>query len=138
MEEKKLPGAEALSALNLAFLGDCVYDLYVREGLLRSEPELPAREMHRKASEAVCAKAQAAAAAAVFERLSEEEKTIFLRGRNAHPGHMPKNAAPADYHAATALEAVVGYLYLRGETQRLAEILALSAAAAADEEPQSE
>ena len=110
-------------ALNLAFLGDCVYDLYVRESLVKRYPEKPAREIHRLATELVCAKAQAQAAAKIFDLLTEEEKTVFLRARNAHPGHLPKNSAPAEYHAATAIEAVAGYLYLRDEMQRLRALL---------------
>ena len=106
---------ETASTLNLAFLGDCVYELYVRDTLVRCYPDKPAREL-------VCAKAQAQVAAHIFDWLDEAEKTVYLRARNAHPGHLPKNAAPADYHAATAIEAVVGYLYLCGKNERLAEL----------------
>lgn len=113
---------ESANTLNLAFLGDCVYELYVRDTLVRCYPDKPAREIHRLATELVCAKAQAKVAAHIFDWLDEEEKTVYLRARNAHPGHLPKNAAPADYHAATAIEAVVGYLYLCGKNERLAEL----------------
>ena len=117
---------ESASALNLAFLGDCVYDLYVRESLVRRYPEKPAREIHRMATESVCAKAQAQAAAKLFGLLNETERTVYLRARNAHTGHLPKNAAPAVYHAATAIEAVAGYLYLSGNLERLGVLFELA------------
>ena len=107
-----------MHALNLAFIGDTVFDIFVREKLV-CEKEISVQKLHKAAVEMVCCKAQSEYAKNVFEILTEEEKQVFLRGRNAHSGHIPKNASPADYHAATAIEAVFGYLYLKGEIERL-------------------
>ena len=109
---------KTMHALNLAFIGDTVFDIFVREKLV-CEKEISVRDLHKAAVEMVCCKAQANYAKKVFELFSDEEKQVFLRGRNAHSGHLPKNASPADYHAATAIEAVFGYLYLKGEIERL-------------------
>ena len=109
---------ERMSALNLAFIGDCVFDLFVREYLVCTL-EAPVNTLHRRAVEQVCCGAQAKAAQQLMPCFTEEEKQIYLRGRNAHTAHLPRNATPADYHAATALEAVFGYLYLKGELDRL-------------------
>lgn len=109
---------KTIHALNLAFIGDTVFDMFVREKLVCGK-EISVRDLHKAAVEMVCCKAQASYAKKVFELFSEEEKQVFLRGRNAHSGHIPKNASPADYHAATAIEAVFGYLYLKGDIERL-------------------
>ena len=109
---------KAMHALNLAFIGDTVFDIFVREKLV-CEKEISVRELHKAAVEMVCCKAQANYAKKVFELFTDEEKQVFLRGRNAHSGHLHKNASPADYHAATAIEAVFGYLYLKGDIERL-------------------
>jgi ribonuclease-3 family protein len=107
--------------LNLAFVGDCVFELFVREKLIGST-DLPVKQMHLLTVKQVCCQAQAADGRLLAEQFSEEEKAIYLRGRNAHAGHLPKNATPADYHAATGLEAVFGYLYLMGRIDRLREL----------------
>lgn len=70
----------------------------------------------------VCCEAQAAAVARLESVLTEEEADVLRRGRNAHPGHVPKNADPAEYHKATGLEALFGYLYLKGELDRVREL----------------
>lgn len=110
-----------LSPLTLAFLGDAVYELFVRERLVRAANR-PARVLHGLAVRQVKASAQACAAARLLPLLNEEELAVYKRGRNAHPGHIPKNASHSDYHAATGFEALVGYLYLQGRTQRLEEL----------------
>lgn len=111
-----------LSPLTLAFLGDAVYELFVRERLVR-EANRPANALHGLAVRQVKASAQARDAARLLPLLDEEELAVYKRGRNAHPGHIPKNASHSDYHAATGFEALVGYLYLQGRTQRLEELL---------------
>lgn len=113
-----------MSALNLAFVGDCVFDLFVRERLV-CMLEAPVNTLHQRAVEQVCCGAQAKAVQLLLPRFTEAEKAIYLRGRNAHVSHLPKNSTPADYHAATALEAVFGYLYLNGELARLREFFTL-------------
>lgn len=109
---------ESLSALNLAFVGDTVFDLLVRERLL-CQANRPVNVQHTLAARQVKAAAQAAAAKAVLPFLTEREAAVFRRGRNAHSRHKAKNATEGDYHYATGLEALFGDLYLRGETQRL-------------------
>lgn len=107
-----------LSPLDLAFVGDGVYDLLAREYLVEGG-SCPVKKLHQRKAEWVCCGAQARILRAVWERLTQEERAVALRGRNAHVGHLPKNASSADYHASTALEAVFGWLYLRGEGERV-------------------
>ena len=102
----------------IGVIGISLSSIFVREKLV-CEKEISVRELHKAAVEMVCCKAQANYAKKVFELFTDEEKQVFLRGRNAHSGHLPKNASPADYHAATAIEAVFGYLYLKGDIERL-------------------
>lgn len=113
-----------LGTLNLAFVGDTVYDLFVRESLVCTANQ-PVKKQHSLAAAQVKAAAQAAAAQKILPLLTEEEADIFRRGRNAHVRHKAKNASESDYHYATALEALVGYLYLKGELNRLRTLFAL-------------
>lgn len=109
---------ESLSALNLAFVGDTVFDLLVRERLL-CQANRPVNVQHTLAARRVKAAAQAKAAKAILPVLTEREAAVFRRGRNARSRHKAKNATEGDYHYATGLEAVFGDLYLRGEKERL-------------------
>ena len=109
------------SALNLAFIGDAVFDLLVRETLV-CQANRPVRAQHAKASSLVKASSQAAFAKKIAPLLNETEEAILRRGRNAHTNHKAKNATESDYHYATALEALIGYLYLSGQTDRLREL----------------
>ncbi|MEA5058531.1 MAG: ribonuclease III domain-containing protein [Candidatus Pelethousia sp.] len=113
-----------LSPLVLAYVGDTVYDLYVRTRLILSS-DATAHGLHMQATRLVCAWAQAAALHAIVDTLSEDELAVYKRGRNSHMGTVPKNAAIQDYRAATGLEALLGYLYLRGQDARLTELMAL-------------
>ncbi len=113
-----------LSPLDLAFVGDGVFDLLCRELLLRGG-SCPVKKLHQRKTELVNCQAQARALEKLWPGLSEEERAVALRGRNAHVGHVPKNASTADYPGATALEALFGWLYLGGETQRLRELFQL-------------
>lgn len=106
------------SPLTLAFMGDAVFELFVRERLV-CQGNCSVNKLHKRAVEQVCCQAQAAAAQRLLPVLTEEEQEVYRRGRNAHVTHVPKNADPADYHAATALEALFGYVYLKGELDRL-------------------
>ncbi len=110
-----------LSPLMLAFVGDTVYDLFVRETLLTECPR-PVKKLHALAVEEVSAVAQARKINAVLGILTEEETDVFKRGRNAHTGHVPRSADVVTYHNATGLEALFGYLYLKGEIGRLREL----------------
>ena len=109
---------DALSVLNLAFVGDTVFDLFVRERLL-CQANRPVNVQHALAARRVKASAQANAAKAILPLLTEREEAVFRRGRNAHSRHRAKNATEGDYHYATGLEALFGDLYLRGELERL-------------------
>lgn len=110
-----------LSPLNLAFVGDTVFDLFVRERLV-CQANRPVNKLHNNAAAMVKASAQARAAERIRDRLTEQEQSVLRRGRNAHTNHKAKNMSEADYHLATGLEALFGYLYLKGETDRLNEI----------------
>ena len=110
-----------LSPLNLAFVGDTVFDLFVREKLV-CEANRPVNRLHKSATKLVKASAQAEAAIKITEKLTEKELSVLKRGRNAHTNHKAKNADVVDYHYATGLEALFGYLYLNGETERLREL----------------
>lgn len=106
------------SPLTLAFMGDAVFEMFVRERLV-CQGNCSVNKLHKRAVEQVCCQAQAAAAQRLFPLMTEEEQEVYRRGRNAHVNHVPKNADPADYHAATALETLFGYVYLKGELDRL-------------------
>lgn len=110
-----------MGALSLAFIGDAVFEVFVRERLI-CQAERPVSQLHHAAVEQVCAQAQAGFARKLLPVLTQEEQEILRRGRNAHSNHVPKNSDPADYHAATAFEALFGYLYLSGNLQRLREL----------------
>lgn len=113
--------ARQLSPLALAFIGDAIFEVFVRERLVCMGSR-PVSELHRLSVQDVCCGAQAKAAALLLPILTEEEAAVFRRGKNAHPGHVPKNADQSDYHMATALEALFGYLYLCGRIERLREL----------------
>lgn len=106
----------------LAYVGDAVYELYFR---LRVAARYAGKsgEINKRVIVYVKASSQASAARTIFEILSEEEQAIFRRGKNSNPGSMPKNASPADYRYATGLEALVGYLYLTDQNERLDTLL---------------
>ena len=111
----QLPGS-----LELAYLGDALYDLRVRETLTRKGGRV--RNMHREAISHVCAHAQSEALGRVEGMLDEDEQNVVRRARNDHQSP-PKNADRAEYHRATALEALIGYLYITGREARMREIL---------------
>ena len=109
---------ENLSPLTLAFMGDTVFDLLVRSELI-CQANRPVKDLHSTASKRVCAKAQADGIRRIMPMLTEEELAVFKRGRNAHTGAIPKHASSADYHYATGLESLFGWLYLKGDTERI-------------------
>ena len=116
--------AKQYSPLTLAFLGDSVYEVMVREALLR-EANRPARELHTQAVAHVRAAYQAGAVSRISEMLTETEADILRRGRNASGISVPKHATPADYRKATGFECLFGFLYLCGMTERLRELFAV-------------
>ncbi len=121
---EKSADVSSLSPLTLAFLGDTVFDLLVRSELV-CEANRPVNDLHKTAAKRVCAKAQADAIRAVMPMLTEDETAVFKRGRNARVGGIPKHASSADYHYATGLESLFGWLYLRGETDRIKQLFNL-------------
>ena len=113
--------ARMLSPLQLAYVGDSVHALLVRTHLLQKN--LLVRDMHRASNEAVSAVSQAKELMRLLPMLTEEEIAIVRRGRNAHPHHSaPKSASVGEYAEATGLEALLGYLYLTGQSGRIREI----------------
>lgn len=116
-----LQEAKLKNPLALAYLGDTVWDLLIRQRLLAGG--LPADALHRRAILLANAGAQAEAAARIEPVLSPEEADVMRRGQNAHAHHRaPKNQDPVNYSRATGLEALMGYLYLTGQTGRIAEL----------------
>ena len=115
LDHGQLPGS-----LELAYLGDALYDLSVREALVRRGGRV--KTMHREAVKHVCAHAQAEALTRVEPLLTPEEQDVVRRARNAHQTPS-KNADRAEYHRATALEALIGFLYITGREARMREIL---------------
>ncbi len=112
---------DELSPLTLAFIGDTVFDLLVREELI-CRANRPANDLHNLAVKKVKASAQAEFIGKLLPVLTEKETAVFKRGRNAKVGHLPKNASQSDYHAATGFEALIGYLYLSDEIERIVEL----------------
>lgn len=119
------PKARMYSPLTLAFLGDAVYSLLVRN-MLSMQENKPAGKLHKESIKYVNASFQAQMIKALMPSLTENEVAIFKRGRNAHSGHSPKNQEAGDYRYATGLEALYGYLYLCGESDRVKEIFEIS------------
>ena len=111
----------SLNPISLAYIGDAVYEILVREHLAL-EGDKPPEQLHRLAVSFVSATAQAAAIQKIAPLLTEEETAAFKRGRNAKVSHVPKGASVAHYHNATGFEALYGYLYLTGQTQRMREL----------------
>ena len=109
-----------LSPSVLAFVGDAVYSLKVRTYL--ADVSRPSEALHNAAVEFVSAAAQAKSFNVIKQYLSEEEHSVFLRGRNFHTGNTPKSSSPADYHTATGLETLFGYLHLSGKAERIDEL----------------
>lgn len=109
-----------LSPSVLAFVGDAVYGLYVRTYL--SEVNRPSGELHKLSVKLVNATAQAEAFKLIEPNLTEKEISVFKRGRNSHTGNTPKNSTGGEYHTATGLETLFGFLYLSGQNNRAKEL----------------
>lgn len=116
-------GLNNMSSLALAHLGDAVYELFVRS-MLASSGKLTSRNLHTASVELVKAPAQAAAAKVIQPLLSQEEQAVFNRARNARVNSVPKAASLGEYHAATALEALFGWLYATGQRGRMGVLFA--------------
>lgn len=110
------------SPLVLAYLGDAVYELFIRT-LVLSDGNASVYKLHKRSTEYVKAKAQSGTIHRILEFLTPEEQEIVRRGRNAKPGTVPKNADIVEYKYATGLEALLGYLYLKQDYTRLMQVL---------------
>ena len=113
-----------LSPLTWAYVGDCVYELYIRTNLV-NKTSLKPHKLHIETIKYVKAKAQAETLKKIEDKLTEEEKEIVRRGRNTENHHLPKNSNVQEYMYATAFESLIGYLFLTRKTKRLKEILDL-------------
>ncbi len=113
--------ARSLSPLTLAFFGDSVYEVLVRERIVKDGSK-PIHALHDMAVKKVNAGFQSFASEHIESLLTEDETEIFKRGRNATGSNVPRSSNPKDYHRATGLEALFGYLYLSGKTERMNEL----------------
>ncbi len=122
--EKDMLDVKMLSPLVWAYIGDSVYELYIRTHLVNNSNSKP-HKLHIETIKFVKAEAQAKILDKIWNKLTEEEQEIFKRGRNTENHHLPKNGNVADYSHATGFEALIGYLYLSKQDDRLKEILKL-------------
>ncbi len=122
--DRQIEEIRLMKPLVWAYIGDCVYELFIRMNLV-SKTNLDPHRLHIETIKYVKAKAQAETLQKIYENLTEEEKQIVRRGRNAQAHHLPKNAELIDYKYATAFEALIGYLYLTKQDERLKEIFEL-------------
>ena len=114
--------ARQISPVTLAFVGDAVYSLYIREReVLRGDDKL--NELQKRTSAAVSAKGQSELLKSVEQKFTPLEEEIYHRGRNAKKSTKSKNASVVDYNRSTGFEAVLGYLYLSGQYERISEII---------------
>lgn len=116
---------ESYSPLGLAYIGDSIFDVMVRT-IEVSKVNKQVNKYHKDVSKIVCAPAQAKMIKAIKDRLTEEEQQIYKRGRNANYHTKAKNASQTDYRNATGFEAVLGYLYLKEDFERLTDVVKMS------------
>ena len=117
--------ARQFSPLVLAYIGDAVYEVYVRSHVLEGG-NTAVNKLHKASTGYVSAKAQSSIIHEILPSLTEEETAVYKRGRNAHSNTSAKNADIVDYRHATGFEAVIGYLFIMKQYQRLNEIIKLS------------
>ena len=119
---KELSEVNMLSPLVWAYVGDSVYEMFIRTNLVNNSNAKP-HKLHLESIKYVKAKAQAETLEKIFDRLTAKEREIVRRGRNTENHHVAKNANVADYAYSTEFEALIGYLYLTHQDERLEEIL---------------
>ena len=117
--------AESYSPLALAYIGDSIFDVMVRT-MEVSKSNKQVNKYHRDVSKIVCAPAQAKMITAIMENLTDKEREIYKRGRNANSYSKAKNASRSEYRMATGFEAVLGYLYLQEEFDRLVDVVKMA------------
>lgn len=120
--ELKKPDARAYSPLTLAYLGDAVYEIIIRS-IIVSQSNAPVQKLHKRSSDLVKASAQAGIIKKIEDLLSEDELAVYKRGRNAKSYTVAKNASMTDYRMATGFEALMGYLFLQGQMERILELV---------------
>lgn len=120
--KKPLEEVRLMPPLVWAYIGDCIYEIYIRMQLVNNT-KLHPHELHVETTKYVKAQAQAQVLTKIEKILTEEEKEIVRRGRNAQNHHLPKNSSLVEYSKATAFEALIGYLYLSKQDERLSQIL---------------
>lgn len=120
--EKNEMDVNMLSPLTWAYVGDAIYELYIRTNLVNNT-KLKPHKLHIESIKYVKAKAQADILKRIEGDLTKAEKDIVRRARNAENHHLPKNANPVDYMYSTAFEGLIGFLYLTKQDERLKEIL---------------
>ncbi len=123
--ERNKKDVDLMSPLTWAYIGDCIYELYIRTNLI-NKTNLKPHKLHIESIKYVKAKAQAELLENIYENLTEDEKDIVRRGRNTENHHLPKNSNVQEYMYATAFEALIGYLYLTKNDKRLKEILEMT------------
>lgn len=111
-----------LNGLTLAYLGDAIYEVYIRESLLK-KGYTKVEKLHNEAIKFTSAIGQKEALDKIFDKLSESEIQVFKRGRNANSDRKPRNTNLATYKQATGFEALIGFLYLNSELERLEELI---------------
>ena len=119
---KDIKEVNMLSPLVWAYVGDSVYEMFIRTNLVNNSNAKP-HKLHIESIKYVKAKAQAETLERIFDKLTAKEREIVRRGRNTENHHIAKNANVADYAYSTAFEALIGYLYLTEQDERLEEIL---------------
>lgn len=117
------------SPLTLAYIGDCVYDLVVRTVLVKRANK-PTDLLHRETAQVVRAVAQSEAARRLMEAFTPQEMAVYRRGKNARPHTTAKHATKKEYLQATGLEALLGYLYLDGQYERVVQLVKMAAGSA--------
>lgn len=127
MEQKGKLDVKQLNSLALAYMGDAVHEIFIRRYLLEMG-EVKPHLLHKIATKYISAKAQAKVIVTLLEKnfLTDEEKRVVMRGRNAKSGTVPKNTDVQTYRYGTAFEALLGYLYLLNRNGRLTEIINMS------------
>ena len=121
MRPEKIENLREISVQGLAHVGDAVFELMTRTWLCTTGTST-AKNLHDRAVMLVSAKAQAAAAEKITGDLNGEESAVYKRGRNTHVNSVPKGSTHDEYHCATGIEALFGYLYLSGKTDRMNEL----------------
>ena len=121
--DENIKKPQLLAPLVLAYIGDSVYEVYVRSRIVSEHSDMPAGKLHKQSLKFVSAEAQSHSILTIEHMLREEELAIYKRGRNAKSATVPKNADVTQYRQATGFEALIGYLYLSHQNERLSEIM---------------